>query len=267
MKSKDIQTAVKNKYENVDGPTKIYRDLAGVVSLGTIKSWIQMINRSGSISLSYSPGRPRTARTKTNISKIKCRLAQKKRVSSRRLAAEMNISRTSARRILHEDLGYFPYKKIKQPKLTDLQKQKKVKFANWVLNHYTKEDNKKWLFTDEKHFDLDGVYNIQNDRVWAVSREEADKQGGIHQKTKFPTKVMVWLEVCGEGLTVMVITEDGTMNAERCMNDVLPIALKSSYKMMGNNWTFQQDGARPHTHHLSQKWCADRFPEFIPKDR
>ena len=24
--------------------------------------------------------------------------------------------------------------------------------------------------------------------------------------------------------------------------------------------------ARPHTHHLSQKWCADHFPEFIPKN-
>jgi hypothetical protein len=28
---------VKTKYENGDGPTKIYRDVAGVVSLQTIK--------------------------------------------------------------------------------------------------------------------------------------------------------------------------------------------------------------------------------------
>ena len=32
MKSKDIQTVVKTKYQNGDGPAKIYRDLAGVVS-------------------------------------------------------------------------------------------------------------------------------------------------------------------------------------------------------------------------------------------
>jgi hypothetical protein len=37
MKSKDIQKVVKTKYETDDGPTKIYRDLAGVVSLQTIK--------------------------------------------------------------------------------------------------------------------------------------------------------------------------------------------------------------------------------------
>ncbi|CAF5187112.1 unnamed protein product, partial [Rotaria magnacalcarata] len=32
-----MQKVVKTKFENGDGPTKIYRDLAGVVSLQTIK--------------------------------------------------------------------------------------------------------------------------------------------------------------------------------------------------------------------------------------
>ena len=36
MKSEDIETAVKNNHENGDGPTKIFRDLGGVVSLTTI---------------------------------------------------------------------------------------------------------------------------------------------------------------------------------------------------------------------------------------
>jgi len=268
MKSKEIQTAVKKKNEIGDGPTKIFRDLGGEVSLQTIKLWIKMIRETGSINLAYSPGRPRAIRTKNNILKVKQRMAQKKKkVSTRRLAAEMKISRRSVQRILREDLGCFPYKKIKQPKLTDLQKRKRVKFANWVLNHYRKEDTKNWLFTDEKYFDLDGIYNAQNDRIWAVSREEADKQGGVHQQTKFPAKVLVWLGVCGEGLTAPVIMEDGTMDAERYIDEVLPIALKSGNKMLGNNWTYQQDGARPHTHHLSQKWCADHFPDFIPKNR
>ncbi len=56
------------------------------------------------------------------------------------------------------------------------------------------------------------------------------KKGGVHQKTKFPTKVMVWLGVCGEGLTVPVIMEDGKMDAERYIDEVLPIALKSGIK-------------------------------------
>ncbi|CAF3169579.1 unnamed protein product [Rotaria sp. Silwood2] len=200
MKSKDIQKVVKIKYENGDGPAKIYRDLAGAVSLPTIKLWIKMINKTGSIMLSSHPGCPRT-------------------------------------------------------------------FANWVLNNYSKDDTKKWLFRDEKFFDLDGIYNSQNDRVWAASREEADRKGGFREKTKYPEKVMVWLGACAAGLTTPVILENGTMDAGVYINEVLPIALECGDKMLGSDWTYQQDGARPHTHHLTQEWCAKHFPDFIPKKR
>ncbi|CAF0755279.1 unnamed protein product [Didymodactylos carnosus] len=183
-----------------------------------------MMKNTGSINLSYSPGRPRTVRTKAYITKAKCRLNQKKHVSTRKLAAEKNISRRSAQRILREDLGCFPYKK-------------------------------------------NGVYNVQNDRVWAVNRNDADKRRDVHEKTMFPVKVMVWLGVCSEGFTVPVILETGTLDVERYMKDILPVALKCGNKMLGMDWTYQQDGAIPHTHHLNQKWCADHFFSFIPKDR
>ena len=111
----------------------------------------------------------------------------------------MKISRKSVQGILREDLGCFPYKKIKQP--------------------------------------------------------------------KFPTKVLVWLGVCGEGLTPPVIIEDRTIDAERYIDEILPIALKSDNKMLGKDWTYQQDGARPQTHRFSKKWCADHFPNFMSKDR
>ncbi|CAF3455577.1 unnamed protein product [Rotaria socialis] len=169
MKSKDIQKVVKIKYENGDGPSKIYRDLAGAVSLPTIKLWIKMINPTGSITLSSPPGCPRTVRTKAAIMKVKSRLNKKKRVSTRKLANDINISRTSIRRILREDLGF--------------------------------------------------------------------------------------------------ILENGTMDAEVYINEVLPIALECGDKMLGDDCTYQQDGARPHTHNLTQEWCAMHFPDFIPETR
>ena len=42
------------------------------------------------------------------------------------------------------------------------------------------------LFSDEKLFDIDGVYNVENDRIWAPSRVEANECGGIKMKRKFP---------------------------------------------------------------------------------
>ena len=36
--------------------------------------------------------------------------------------------------------------------------------------------------------------------------------------------------------------------------------------MFRDDWTFQQDGAKPHIHAKSQEWCANNFPSFIDKD-
>ena len=108
MKSKEIQTAVKNKHANDDGPAKIYRNLGEVVSLQTIKLWIKMLNNTGAIDLKSPPSRPRTMRTKANIAKVKPPLDKETNPCQReKLAAEMQILRRSVQRVLHQDLGYF----------------------------------------------------------------------------------------------------------------------------------------------------------------
>ncbi|CAF3402410.1 unnamed protein product [Rotaria socialis] len=116
-------------------------------------------------------------------------------------------------------------------------------------------------------FDIDRVYNTQNDRVWAVDRADADKNGGTQQKRKFPQKVMVWLGACSKGLTPLVILDEETVDHTVYIEKVLPVALKYGNQFFGSDWVFQQDGAKPHSHHLSQKWCRDNFPTFIEKDR
>ena len=60
MKSKDVQKAVKTKYENEDGPAKIHRDLGGVVSKRT--------TTTGSIELAHFSDHLRIV---ANISKVK----------------------------------------------------------------------------------------------------------------------------------------------------------------------------------------------------
>ena len=51
------------------------------------------------------------------------------------------------------------------------------------------------------------------------------------------------------------------------MQEVLPVVEEYGNKIFGNDWTFQQDGAKPHTHRLSQEWCQDNLPAFFDKDR
>ena len=119
---------------------------------------------------------------------------------------------------------------------------------------------------DEKIFDLDGMYNSQNRRIWASNRDEADEKGGIKEKQKFLQKVMVWLGVCSKGVTPLVIFHRETVDHVVYIQRVLPVALKYGNKTFGKHWTFQQDGANSHIHHLTQKWCQDNFPSFIDKD-
>ena len=54
-----------------------------------------------------------------------------------------------------------------------------------------KEDTLRIVFSDEKFFDIDDVYNSQNERVWAINCTDADEKGDTMQKQKLPQKAMV----------------------------------------------------------------------------
>jgi hypothetical protein len=82
MTSKDLQKLVFCKYQQDDGPTKIFRDLNGFMGLRTIKRCCKMIHDIGSIQLSKLPGAPRRAQMSKTIQKDKHKLDQHKLVSA-----------------------------------------------------------------------------------------------------------------------------------------------------------------------------------------
>jgi len=69
------------------------------------------------------------------------------------------------------------------------------------------------------------------------------------------------------GVSKVVFLESGTVNQDTYINEVLPVAKKFGNKQFGNDWWFQQDGARAHTAARSQNWCRENLPNFIEKDR
>ena len=133
MKSEDLKRTVeKTKYENSDEPAKNDRAFVRVLSLQIIKLWIKMVRiNTGSINLSSPFGSPRTTVTKTNISKANYR-QHPKRISIRRLAAEMNVSKSRIHRILRKDRDYFPCKKMEQSKLKNLHNGYSI-ITRWII--------------------------------------------------------------------------------------------------------------------------------------
>ena len=132
-----------------------------------------------------------------------------------------------------------------EPMLKDKHKAKRLKFANCLRTNFRKDYTIKILSSDEKLFDIDEIYNSQNDRICA----EAD----IRQIKR------LWL-----GLK-RVLNDFREWNS-RYINEALPAALKDANSIFGNNWTFQPDGVKAYLHDNTQKWCADKFPSFIQKD-
>ena len=77
---------------------------------------------------------------------------------------------------------------------------------------------------------------------------------------------MIGLGVCPKGVSPLVIFESDTLDHDRYIKEVLPVALKYGNDMFEDDWTFQQDGVKPHTHEKSQECCVKNFPSFIDKD-
>ena len=75
--------------------------------------------------------------------------------------------------------------------------------------------------------------------------------------------VMVWLGVCSKGITPLVIFNEGTVDHTVYIEKVLPVGLKYWNQILGSDWIFQQDGAKPHSHYLTQQRCRDNFPTLI----
>ena len=91
------------------------------------------------------------------------------------------------------------------------------------------------LFSNEEMCDLNGIYNSQNDIIWAINRAEVDDKGDIKQIENFSQKVMVWLGVYSKGVTPLIIFDERTLDHECYIKKVLSMAKKYGDKVVGND--------------------------------
>ena len=190
MKSKDLQNIVFSEYRKDNGSTKIFRELAGELSLETIRRWCKMIDTIDSIDSVYSSGRSRIVRTPGAIGKVKTWAYTSGRVS---VLKNCSSPGTSIQRILKKDLEYRSYTKRVQFFLTDAHTAERQALANWIRTNFRKEQTMRILFTDEKSFGIDRGYDLQKDRMWTPSRSETNERRELVEKRKFLQNVMVWL--------------------------------------------------------------------------
>ena len=121
MEIKDLPKLILSKYKCDDDAMKIFHHLCSAISRKTIFNWCKMLVESGSMNMTTSSDRSRTISTKNMIEKINSCL---KRVSSPKLAQQLDIWRTSVRRGWRNDLEIRPYKERSVPLIIDTEKSK-----------------------------------------------------------------------------------------------------------------------------------------------
>ena len=101
-----------------------------------------MIRDTGKIKLFKSASHLRTVRTAANIRKVKHRHDRLQVFRT----VKSHISRTSAQRILKDDLKIKSYRIKVQPKISEDRQAKRLKSANWIRTNFRKEDSEIFVF-------------------------------------------------------------------------------------------------------------------------
>ena len=141
-----------------------------------------MFRQSGCIQLLGTRTDPRIIGALERIfKKLKTICAVKRRYQLENFRGRSALCQTN-------DLRLKSQKTIIESSPSDDQKIKWKQFANRLRTNLRKENISRILFSDKEFFDIDGVYNSENERVWAINCADADENSGVTQKLKFPER-------------------------------------------------------------------------------
>lgn len=152
--------------------------------------------RTGSVmnDKSHHKERPLTVATEENVQKVENLFASQPMTSIRRGTQELDLNYNTVRKILKENLQFFPYKiQVRQP-LNERQIEQRLTFAKKVIYRIGRKiiDTQKIWFTDEARFELSGYVNKQNHRIWGSEKPIVGVSKPLHSES-----VTVWCAISG----------------------------------------------------------------------
>lgn len=243
-------------------------------SLSTVKAVCKRVDIRGSaIIRKQGSGRPKTVRTADNIEKVGKMICSQEdqpgtSKSTRQIAEELNIPRSSIRRIVKRDLRLSAFRRVTVQVISASVKQKRLERCKQLIRRLPVAVSKKVFFTDEKNFYLNPPVSHQNDRVWSAGKKrDVHESRLVAERAKFAKHVMVSAGVSygGKG-RLHFIPEKAKVNAKLYVETLLPKLIEDCKSVLPRGFIFQQDGAPAHTAKLAQDWIAINCNEFIGKD-
>jgi hypothetical protein len=243
--------------------------------LSTVKKICRRVDERGSaVERRKGSGRPKSVRTAANIDRVDVLICSQEsnvgnHLSTRQISAELNVSRTSVRRIAKEDLNLTSFRRVPAQIITEAVRQKRLERSRALLRRLKVRDTKRVFFTDEKNFYLNPQICNQNNRVWS-SGKKADIAPDrlLVQREKFAPHVMVSAGVCASGKgRLHFVDEKAKVDATYYVGRLLPELIADCKRLLPAGFIFQQDGAPAHTARHAQDWLNVNCPGFIEKDQ
>jgi hypothetical protein len=245
-------TDSRRKFQKEYGKVKNFPDIK------TIKNWHRKLMNIGSIH-PYKPGpnthENRPTRSKDNMEHVKEMFVENPKTSIRKASAQLNISKSTIHRMLH-DLNLFPYKPHILQELNDEDLGARQVFARLMLHKFHLDPTllNLIIFSDEANFYLNGHVNKQNSRWWSTFNPYFVINEPLHSE-----KTIVWCGIWDCGI-IGPFFFDETINAERYVtmlqNQFLPeVSTLPRY----NRILFQQDGAPPHYAKITRNFLDEHF--------
>ena len=181
-------TSTRRKFKKLNGYSPSKRTIQQLFLKWRKECTLHNLNKGRS-------GHPVTHRNPVNINHVESLILENDTKSTRKLASETGLSRTTMQKILKKDLGLKSYTAKVTQQLSECDKTKRLEFCQRVKMMIESGDLNlnEIIFSDETHIHLNGSPNKQNCRKWSTSKPSFNFSVPLHSPRI--TVCLVWREL------------------------------------------------------------------------
>lgn len=225
----------------------------------TIYRLAKKFDETGSVKDAPRSGRPKSINTDENMQLVSQSFLRNPQTSQRRAARELDISRSTLRRIMTA-LNLKPYKPKLLQALNEDDPDRRLEFCEWILDSIEEDPTllDRILWTDEATFQTNGRVNRHNCVYWSDTNPHVI----IEQELNVP-RVVVWGGIWSNGIVGPYFFEGNVTSdsyLEMLQNIIIPQLEKhTEFETM----IWHQDGAPPHYGKIVREYLDDTFVQWI----
>jgi transposase len=213
-------------------------------SQSAISKLLKKFRQTGSVEDRPRTGRRKTATGPESTKKVVATVGVNGRTSVRKLAKQLDLSRSSVHKIL-KATKFFPYKYQAHQKMERDDTARRSDFCQAMIELINNDPTllRRILFSDEATIQLDGLVIKHNHRLWSQDNPRWLKEN----RSQYARKVSLWMGIIGKRTVGPFFLEgnlDGKGYLKLLQEKIIP-ALNAAFGGTDQIY-YQQDGAPAH---------------------